>query len=537
MPRALSSGGCLPRISVVSPTRPVPCVRRLPRPLAEGRSLCEHGMCMSRPSGGGRAGRGVDQHPELHPELHPGLFPEYQKSAEHAPAEPVAAAASVATEASPEGQTAVAEKPKAAASKKAKPVDLGAWPEIKALLKDPSKVMIISTAPSVRVTVPEALGLPRDAPQQNWEQELYTALRRLGFPIVFDTNFAADLTIMEEGTELLHRIKDKLLNPEEAQKHPMPMFTSCCPGWIQLAEKSFPEILPHVSTCKSPQGMLGSLIKTYFAQQAQRRPEEIVYVSVMPCVRKQGEADRDLPESHSASPDDGQVRDVDYVLTAVQMAAVLRAEGVDLFALPKGSVDDPLGISGGAGALFGTTGGVMEAAVRTVYELVVGEPLGQLVLDGVRGFDTLKLMTLELTPSPDGALGPALAEAGVTGPIPVRIGVVNGLGEAKKVVRAVEAGELEVDFIEVMACPGGCIGGAGNPRAEPGRLQERQQAMYAIDEARHIRRSHENPAVRELYRRFLGEPNSHLAHELLHTHYVPGAPAAVVKPKATIPAE
>lgn len=401
----------------------------------------------------------------------------------------------------------------AAAKKKTAAKDAGHVPIVMAELanKNSGKVMVVSLAPAVRVALSESFNLP---PGTISTGKIVAALRKLGFDYVFDTVFAADLTIMEEGTELLHRLADHL----EGHPHddePMPMFTSCCPGWVAMVEKSYPELIPYLSTCKSPQMMMGAVIKNFFAMELNIAPGNIISCSVMPCVRKQGEADR--PWMTTA---DG--RDVDHVITTAELAGMLQEAGIDPMALEDDDFDNLLAEGTGAGLLFGTTGGVMEAALRTVVELVTGQPMGRIPFDDVRGLDGIKEASLTLKPSPDGPFGKY--DKGGEG-LPLRIAVANGLGNAKKLITEMKAGNAKYDFIEVMACPSGCIGGGGQPRsADKGILAKRQQAMYNIDERLKVRRSHENPMIQALYKKWLHEPCGHLSHELLHTHYVAGGP-------------
>nr|WNF20816.1 hydrogenase [synthetic construct] len=415
---------------------------------------------------------------------------------------------------------------------------------------DPTrKHVCVQVAPAVRVAIAETLGL---APGATTPKQLAEGLRRLGFDEVFDTLFGADLTIMEEGSELLHRLTEHL----EAHPHsdePLPMFTSCCPGWIAMLEKSYPDLIPYVSSCKSPQMMLGAVIKNYFAAEAGAKPEDICNVSVMPCVRKQGEADREWFNTTGAGG-----ANVDHVMTTAELGKIFKERGINLAELPEGEWDNPMGVGSGAGVLFGTTGGVMEAALRTAYELFTGTPLPRLSLSEVRGLDGIKEASVTLVPAPgskfaelvaerlahkveeaaaaeaaaavEGAVKPPIAYDGGQGfstddgtGITLNIAVANGLGNAKKLIKQLAAGESKYDFIEVMACPGGCIGGGGQPRsADKQILQKRQAALYNLDEKSTLRRSHENPSIRELYDTYLGEPLGHKAHELLHTHYVAG---------------
>nr|WNF20723.1 hydrogenase [synthetic construct] len=379
---------------------------------------------------------------------------------------------------------------------------------------DPTrKHVCVQVAPAVRVAIAETLGL---APGATTPKQLAEGLRRLGFDEVFDTLFGADLTIMEEGSELLHRLTEHL----EAHPHsdePLPMFTSCCPGWIAMLEKSYPDLIPYVSSCKSPQMMLAAMVKSYLAEKKGIAPKDMVMVSIMPCTRKQSEADRDW----FCVDADPTLRQLDHVITTVELGNIFKERGINLPELPDSDWDQPLGLGSGAGVLFGTTGGVMEAALRTAYEIVTKEPLPRLNLSEVRGLEGIKESTLHLTPGPT---SPFKAFAGADGTgITLNIAVANGLGNAKKLIKQLAAGESKYDFIEVMACPGGCIGGGGQPRsADKQILQKRQAAMYDLDERAVIRRSHENPLIGALYEKFLGEPNGHKAHELLHTHYVAG---------------
>ena len=297
-----------------------------------------------------------------------------------------------------------------------------------------------------------------------------------------------------------------------------------------MVEKSNPELIPYLSTCKSPQMMMGAVLKNYFAAQAGVAPADVVSCSVMPCVRKQGEADRGWFATAASGSGEGAeggdsrvARDVDHVITTVELGNILKERVIDIASLPESEYDDPLGAGSGGGVLFGTTGGVMEAALRTVYELVSGQPMERLAFEEVRGLDGVKEATVAI-PVAQGDDSPFKAlEASPGAGVTLRIAVANGLGNAKKVIKGVQDGTLAYDFVEVMACPGGCIGGGGQPRStDKGILAKRQMAMYALDERSVIRRSHENPAVQLLYKNWLGKPNGHLAHEKLHTHYVAG---------------
>ena len=337
-------------------------------------------------------------------------------------------------------------------------------------------------APAVRITLAEALGEEVGTVSTG---RLVTAMKRLGFDAVFDTDFTADLTIMEEGTELLHRLNNNGV---------LPMITSCSPGWVKFCETFYPEYLPHLSTAKSPQGMFGAVIKTFYAEKIDKKPEEIFSVSIMPCTAKKFECKR--PELGR----DGY-QDVDVALTVQELARMIRNAGIDFKTLPDTPFDVPFGEGSGAGEIFGATGGVMEAALRTVYELVTKEELKTIDFTEVRGFEGIKEATIPV------------------GDIDVKIAVAHGLGNARKLMEALKRGEADYHFIEVMACPGGCIGGGGNPIKNWKKMDRRIVSVYDTDQSLPIRKSHENPAIKYIYDEFFGEPNSHKAHELLHTTY------------------
>ncbi|MCL1913604.1 MAG: NADH-dependent [FeFe] hydrogenase, group A6 [Eubacteriaceae bacterium] len=350
-------------------------------------------------------------------------------------------------------------------------------------LDDPQKTVVAQIAPAVRINLAEALG---EAPGTISTGRLVTALKRLGFDVVFDTDFTADLTIMEEGTELLSRI---------TSGGTLPMITSCSPGWIKFCETYYPDLLPNLSSCKSPQAMFGALIKTYYAAQINKDPNDIYSVSVMPCTAKKFEAQR--PEMGR----DGY-RDVDVVLTVQEIARMIRSAGINFASLPDTPFDAPFGLGSGAGEIFGATGGVMEAALRSVYEIVTGNTLENLDFVTVRGFDGIK-------------------EAAVmVGDLEVKVAVAHGLGNARKLMDAIREGKANYHFIEIMACPGGCIGGGGNPIKDWRKMDYRLEAVYQEDLNMPLRKSHENQYVKQLYDDFLGEPNGHKSHELLHTHYI-----------------
>jgi len=352
-------------------------------------------------------------------------------------------------------------------------------------IEDPNKFVILQTAPAIRVSIGEPFGLP---PGTVSTGKMVAAFRRLGFDKVFDTNFAADLTIIEEGTEFINRF---------TQGGKLPLITSCRPGWIKFMEHFYPDLMENVSSCKSPQQMFGAVAKTYYAQKLGVDPKDMVVVSIMPCTAKKFECQRD--EMNSSG-----YQDVDYSLTTREAARMLKEKGIDLKEMPEEDFDDPLGISTGAAAVFGATGGVMEAALRSVYEILTGKSLGKLDFYDVRGIEGVKEATVDI----DGTK--------------VNVAVAHGLGNARKLLDRVRSGEANYHFIEIMACPGGCIGGGGQPI--PTNLEirmKRIEAIYEVDRKLPLRKSHENPAVKQLYEEFLGEPNGEKAHHLLHTHYVP----------------
>ena len=350
------------------------------------------------------------------------------------------------------------------------------------------KHVVVQTAPAVRVALGEEFGMPIGTRVTG---KMVSALKALGFARVFDTNTAADLTIMEEGHELLGRINNS---------GTLPMITSCSPGWIKFCEHYFPEFIPNLSSCKSPHTMFGALIKSYYAQKEGIKPEDIYVVSIMPCTAKKYEIDR--PEMEC----DGN-RDVDAVLTTRELARMIKEARIDFVNLEDDEFDMPFGPASGAGVIFGATGGVMEAALRTVGEILKGSPLDDIDITSCRGQDGIKEFEVAL---PD---------------ITVKGCVVNGTGNARKVLEKVKSGEADYHFIEVMGCPGGCITGGGQPivdaktKASVNVFELRAKAIYDEDKSLPIRKSHENPVIQELYKEFLGEPNSHKAHSLLHTSY------------------
>jgi iron-only hydrogenase group A len=350
--------------------------------------------------------------------------------------------------------------------------------EVKAAIKDPKKHVVFQIAPSVRFTIGEEFGL---APGSNMEKQIVTALRKLGADQIFDTVFTADLTIMEEGSEFIKRFT-------EGGK--LPLITSCCPGWIRFAEEQLPELLENISSCKSPQQMFGALLKSYYAEKQGIAPENIVSVSVMPCTAKKAECMRPEMTQHG-------VYDVDYVLTTRELATMIKDGGLNLPDLPESEYDAPFGITTGAGVIFGVSGGVMEAALRTAYELITQEELPKLDFDDVRGLQGIKS-----------------AEVDIKG-TKVKVAVVNGLENAWQLLKHAD----DYHFIEIMACPGGCIGGGGQPISkEPDYMEKRKRKVYADDKNMKLRKSHENPAVQQLYKEFLGHPLSEKSHKYLHLH-------------------
>ena len=360
--------------------------------------------------------------------------------------------------------------------------------EVFAALADPDKFVVVQPAPAVRATIGEEFGLPMGVAQTG---KLATALRRLGFDRVFDTNFGADLTIIEEGTELLGRIKNG---------GALPMITSCSPGWVSYCETFFPEFIPNLSSCKSPHQMTGAIVKSYFAEKNNIDPAKIFVVSVMPCTAKKYEAKRDEMKN-------GENRDVDAVITVRELARMINNANIDFARLPDGKFDEMMGDSTGAADIFGATGGVMEAALRTVYAKVTGKELADVNLTAVRGMEGIKEATIDL----DGT--------------PVTVAVASGSGNAKALLESIQRGEKNYTFIEIMGCPGGCINGGGQPivsakdRLYVDYKALRASALYNEDAGKALRKSHENPSIKKLYDEYLGEPNGHKAHELLHTHY------------------
>ena len=355
--------------------------------------------------------------------------------------------------------------------------------EVRAALTDPERYVVVQHAPSVSVSLAEEFGAK---PGADVDGLMVAALRRLGFRRVFDTSFSADLTIMEEASELVHRL---------TTGGPVPMLTSCSPGWIKFVEEFYPDLIPHLSTCKSPQQMLGAVIKSFFAEREQIDPARIYSVAIMPCTAKKFEAGR--PEMAT----DGRP-DIDAVLTTRELASLIRMHGLDLASLTPEAADTPFGERTSAGKLFGASGGVMEAALRTAHFFLTGERMEALKVQPLRGLEGVKEFRATI----------AGRELGVA--------AASGLGNARKLLEQIRAGRKDLHFIEVMTCPGGCINGGGQPRgANLETIKARMQALYAIDRDAIVRSSHENPAIQRLYGEYLEKPLSHRAHELLHTHY------------------
>jgi iron-only hydrogenase group A len=368
---------------------------------------------------------------------------------------------------------------------------------------DPEKHVVVQTAPAVRVALGEDLGYD---PGERVTGKMVNALRQLGFDSILDTDFSADLTIMEEGTELLVRLKKALVDGDK--KISLPMFTSCSPGWIKFVEHKFPEFLPNLSTCKSPQQMFGALAKTFYAQKRNLDPSKVVSVSIMPCTAKKFEADR--PEMRSSG-----FKDVDFVLTTRELAVMIKQAGIDFRNLEAAKYDSIMGDSTGAAVIFGATGGVMEAALRTAYEIVTGRevPFGNLNIIPVRGMDGIKEATVKI----EGCVEAWKFLEGAE----LKIAIAHGLVNANKIMKLVKEGKADYHFIEIMGCPGGCIGGGGQPIPTSLAIrQKRMKAIYSEDEHMTLRKSHQNPDVIAIYKEFLDQPNGHKSHELLHTHYV-----------------
>ncbi|MFC0876013.1 NADH-dependent [FeFe] hydrogenase, group A6 [Saccharicrinis sp. FJH2] len=370
-------------------------------------------------------------------------------------------------------------------------------------IADPTKHVVVQTAPAVRIGLGEELGYE---PGTRVTGKLVAALKRLGFDSVLDTDFTADLTILEEGTELLTRLKRALVDKDETVK--LPMATSCSPGWIKYIEHMYPEYLGNLSTCKSPQQMFGALVKTYYAKARNLEPEDIISVSIMPCTAKKFEASR--PEMH-----DSGYKDVDYVLTTRELAIMIKQAGIEFMKLEDMHYDRLMGDSTGAAVIFGATGGVMEAALRTAYEIVTGRevPFKDLNITPVRGIEGVREASVKIEKP--------LKEWAFLDGVELKCAVAHGLINAKKVMDSMKKGEAEFHFLEVMACPGGCLGGGGQPiPTSPEIRQKRMEAIYAEDMGMDMRKSHDNPEVIKLYNDFLGQPLGEKSHHLLHTKYV-----------------
>lgn len=360
---------------------------------------------------------------------------------------------------------------------------------VREAINDPEKVVVVAAAPAVRAAIGEEFGYPIGT---NTEGKMFTAMRMLGFDKVFDVNFGADLTILEEANELLHRVKEG---------GTLPMFTSCSPGWIRFVEYYYPELIPNLSSCKSPMQMFGATVKTYWAQKEGIDPKNIYVVGVMPCTAKKFEKTRD-DENASGYPD------IDAVLTTRELAKMIKNSGILYNELPDGTFDNPLGEFTGAGVIFGATGGVMEAALRTAAEKLTGKPLDNVEFKQVRGIKGIKEAEYDLNGTK------------------VKVAVASGLTNAKELCEKIKKGECDYTFVEVMCCPGGCVNGGGQPiqsaytRRQVDLRSKRAKALYDEDKKAKIRKSHENEAVMALYKEFFGEPGSHKAHEILHTSYV-----------------
>jgi NADH-quinone oxidoreductase subunit G/NADP-reducing hydrogenase subunit HndD len=351
-------------------------------------------------------------------------------------------------------------------------------------INDPDKYVVVQTAPAIRVALGEMFGME---PGTIVTGKMVTALKQMGFNQVFDTDFGADLTIMEEASELIYRIKNNKT---------LPMLTSCCPAWVKFIEHQFPELLDIPSTCKSPHIMFGTVVKTYYAQKNNIDPDNIVVVSVMPCIAKKAEAKR-----VELTKDDHD--NVDIVVTTRELGLMIKEAGLEFESLPDTEFDMPLGETTGASVIFGTTGGVIEAAIRTAYEWMTGEELEQVEFNQLRGIEGIREATVNI------------------GERELKIGIANGLGNARVILENIRDNKVKYDAIEIMACPGGCIGGGGHPyhHGNDEIVKKRQEAIYAEDRNKKLRKSHENPQILELYNNYLGEPYGELAHDLLHTRY------------------
>ena len=357
-------------------------------------------------------------------------------------------------------------------------------------LNNPKKTVIVQTAPAVRAALGEEFGMK---PGTSVTGKMVAALRQLGFQKVFDTDFAADLTIMEEGSELLDRLTRYLNGDKEVR---LPILTSCCPAWVNFFEHQFPDLLDVPSTARSPQQMFGSIAKTYWAEKMGIPREDLIVVSIMPCLAKKYECAR---EEFSTNGDP----DVNYSISTRELASLIKRANIDFETLPDEEFDQPLGESTGAGVIFGASGGVMEAALRTAYELYTGKTLDKVDFEETRGLQNIKRATIDLNGTK------------------LNIGIAHGLGNARKLLNEIREGKSEFHAIEIMACPGGCIGGGGQPlhHGNSELLKARSRALYEEDKHKPLRKSHENPDIVRLYEEFLGKPLSEKAHHLLHTHY------------------
>ena len=355
-------------------------------------------------------------------------------------------------------------------------------------LRDLETYVVVQTAPAVRVALGEEFGMPIGT---NVTGKMISALKRLGFYKVFDTNTGADFTIMEEATEFVKRFKEN---------DNLPMITSCSPGWVRYIEMNYPENLPHLSSCKSPHEMFGAVLKTYYAAKQKINPEKLFVVSVMPCIAKKFERQREEMK-------DNGLYDVDAVITTRELARMIKQANIEFVELEDEVFDDPMGEATGAGAIFGVTGGVMEAALRTASEILTNKPLEKIDFEEVRGQKGIKRATVKI------------------GDKDIKVVVASGLGNAQTIMEEIKQGKADYQFVEIMACPGGCIMGGGQPiksskiRETVDVAKKRSEAMYSIDERSKIRLSHKNPVLQKIYKEYLGEPGGHLAHELLHTHY------------------
>ena len=355
-------------------------------------------------------------------------------------------------------------------------------------LKDEDTFVVVQTAPAVRAALGEEFGMRIGT---NVTGKMVTSLKKLGFNKVFDTNTGADLTIMEEANEFIQRF---------TQGGTLPMITSCSPGWVKYIEMNYPELLSHLSSCKSPHEMFGAILKSYYASKAGIDPKKMFVVSVMPCIAKKFERQREEMKNE-------ELDNVDAVLTTRELARMIKQANIDFVELEDSEFDDPMGEATGAGAIFGTTGGVMEAALRTAYETITGKELKKLDFEAVRGEEGIKKATVKI------------------GDNEVKVAVANGLANAQKIMEEIKSGKAEYQFVEIMACPGGCVMGGGQPiktskqRSEYDIRKLRAECLYDIDEKSTIRKSHENPTIKKLYKEFLEEPGSNKAHELLHTTY------------------